>query len=371
MSLWVQRLEGAIERAGGPRFRKIIGQMDRDYSHRRYNSSMLRWVSEALRTESGADLALEVGPFVSMAWSKGLIHEVDAFNAHPSVYSHETKKAWQTHVVEIRGSALARLFAVLLSPRSGVGTSTVSGSGIEVVFRPWLKRLGYTKLESFGFPMPHQTTPWLTLGRPVESLGLVIKGMTINGQPYSGDRLYKVAVSSGMLRVLEILDRLVPGRLVRSRRDTGQETWRQIASWIEAQKSLVRGALPAPVWRHEQLDLAINREGLDFEVTRGGLNLSFENQGNPALLEAVQPKLTLYWNARSAQPGRPENWRRLDLAGAQLTKDLSGLSMSGIRLPERIQRLLRAGRPLQFRAKIETEGDAVDRNDELEFWYAR
>jgi hypothetical protein len=195
---------------------------------------------------------------------EGPIRTADVFNALPGVYDPDTGMSWTIKTLPVKGSTLAWLFNLLLSPQKLIDGEAPSVSGIQIEYdSPFLMMPQAAML-----PFPTKPEDWVRTDATLDS---VVKKMKIDGVPIQPSKEYRMAFSGGMHETLVFFNSLLPGIFPMERlEETRLETKQVVRNYLEQMKTLNIENVPyGERMRPSKSDLAILPGSFRIAVSNG------------------------------------------------------------------------------------------------------
>jgi 2',3'-cyclic-nucleotide 2'-phosphodiesterase (5'-nucleotidase family) len=229
----VEKLEAVIEAKRGPIFHDHVGESEVELSRSGQENLMGNFCTDAYRSATGADFAMDQTNFIYNEIHEGAVRTVDVFNSNPGVYNPLTGKAWTIHLIPMRGKTLAWILNLLYSNKALSQGGSVNFSGVDIVYNPLLAKQG----SGIGI----LTRPFGSLTPSSDQIGegLILKSVKIQGADLDPDKTYRMAAPGGIVQAAEFLNSILPGSVPLDQMgDTGQEDWRAMADYLASHSPL-------------------------------------------------------------------------------------------------------------------------------------
>ncbi len=274
---WIRRIEGQLERRLGQVFSQEVARTSFSIDHADTESLAANVVADSIRAGTGADLALEYSAFIYGKLDEGVITSADVLHMMPGIFQTDTGQAWTTHLVPMTGRNLRGIFTALFAHRQLLKSLGILGaSGIEVEYEP----------------------RWSSSAEQDVS---VIHQIRVQGLPLENTRVYRLAVSGGMLRTLQWISQLFPGLVpVQQAQNTGLESWRLVVRYLSGKRNSAGEISPAQLTQGDRFRI----RGADLVSYRREVQFTRSREGTLEVRGSLRNVGTLPWIASDeTQPG--------------------------------------------------------------------
>ncbi|HUP57722.1 MAG TPA: metallophosphoesterase [Bdellovibrionota bacterium] len=224
-------------------------------------STLGNLAAKSYRALTGAEAGIEISSLIGIGIAEGPVTVMDLHDVIPHTWNPRTGKEWTVHVWNATGSDLSWLF-----------TSMFVVTGILPKSAP----LGWPNLDGIEIAW------WPIFGKEA----LNVRKILVNGEPLDKNRRYRVAITDGLIRALNVASSILPHDFDLSQvENTGVEAWQAVLRYGSVPGNLALENLRiGKAVKTTGQDLAVQSYGIARDAD--GLVVEVENLGNKSAEKA-------------------------------------------------------------------------------------
>ena len=222
----VESIESDLEgQFGQPLFHDQVGVSQMELPHKGLDN-IGNLVTDAYQDLFHTDLSINSYKFIYGELHIGPLSSADVFDLDPAVYQVETGKTWTVKILPISGRFLKWFFQSVFAGQNFSSMGLVSVAGMHFTIDPWFQPSEYRSYD----PRRFFEGFWGVLESSTFS---GVGDMTVQGEAIDPEKMYRVALSDGVIEGIRFLNSHVQEVLsLKDLEDTGQDSWRVLSRYI-------------------------------------------------------------------------------------------------------------------------------------------